>query len=232
MAANLVLSGAFVGDLGRREVEQSARRLELGRHVGEGELGRLEVGDRLAELLALLGIFDRLVEAALGAAERAGADVDAPAVEAHHRDAEALALGADEVGHRHADARRKSPGAVGCECQPSFFSCAPKLTPGMSFSITRQEMPFGPSSPVRTMVDIDVVLAAARDERLRAGDDIMVAVLHRLGLERGCVGARAGLGQAVAGDLVHRRPAPGRYLSFTVGRRSGRSSRPPCCGSR
>jgi hypothetical protein len=34
--------------------------------------------------------------------------------------------------------------AVGCECQPSFFSCAPKLTPGMSFSITRQVMPFGP----------------------------------------------------------------------------------------
>ena len=42
--------------------------------------------------------------------------------------------------------------AVGCECQPSFFSCAPKLTPGMSFSMTRQEMPLGPSSPVRTMV--------------------------------------------------------------------------------
>ncbi len=42
--------------------------------------------------------------------------------------------------------------AVGCECQPSFFSCAPKLTPGMSFSMTKHEIPFGPSSPVRTMV--------------------------------------------------------------------------------
>ena len=42
--------------------------------------------------------------------------------------------------------------AVGCECQPSFFSCAPKLTPFMSFSMTRQVMPFGPSSPVRTIV--------------------------------------------------------------------------------
>ena len=42
--------------------------------------------------------------------------------------------------------------AVGCECQPSFRSCAPKETPSISFSITRQVMPFGPSSPVRTMV--------------------------------------------------------------------------------
>ena len=44
--------------------------------------------------------------------------------------------------------------AVGCECQPSFFSRAPKLTPGMSFSITSAVMPFGPSSPVRTIATI------------------------------------------------------------------------------
>ena len=40
-------------------------------------------------------------------------------------------------------------------------------------------MPFGPSSPVRTMHDIDVVVAAAGDERLGAVDDIVVAVAHR-----------------------------------------------------
>jgi hypothetical protein len=56
-----------------------------------------------AELLALLGVFDRLVEAALRAAERAGADVEPAAVEPHHRDAEALALGADAILDRHAD---------------------------------------------------------------------------------------------------------------------------------
>jgi hypothetical protein len=56
---------------------------------------------------------------------------------------------------RFADGTRTSSKltwAVGCECQPSFFSWAPKLTPFMSFSITRQEMPLGPSSPVRTIV--------------------------------------------------------------------------------
>ena len=41
--------------------------------------------------------------------------------------------------------------AVGWECQPSFFSWAPKLRPGVPFSTTMQEMPAGPSSPVRTM---------------------------------------------------------------------------------
>src|SRR5439155_979080 len=77
--------------------------LELGLHVGEGELGRLEVGDRLAELVATLGVVGRLVEAALRSAERTGADVDAPAVEAHHGDAKAFTLRADAVGDRHAN---------------------------------------------------------------------------------------------------------------------------------
>ena len=43
-------------------------------------------------------------------------------------------------------------GRVGCECQPSLRSFAPNDTPGMSFSMTRQLIPFGPSAPVRTMV--------------------------------------------------------------------------------
>ncbi len=41
--------------------------------------------------------------------------------------------------------------AVGCDFHPSFFSCAPKDRPGVPFSTARQEMPFAPSSPVRTM---------------------------------------------------------------------------------
>ena len=41
--------------------------------------------------------------------------------------------------------------AVGCDFQPSFFSGAPNDRPGVPFSTTMQEMPFGPRSPVRTM---------------------------------------------------------------------------------
>src|SRR3546814_13938980 len=71
-----------------------ARRLEVGRHVGEHELGVLEVRNRLAELLAVLGIGNRFVEAALRAAQGTGADVEPPAVEPRHREAETVALGA------------------------------------------------------------------------------------------------------------------------------------------
>src|SRR3546814_18285440 len=89
-------------DLPRRAPPR-ARRLQFGRHVGERELGVLEIGDTLPELLAVPRIGDRLVEAALRAAKRAGADVETAAVEPHHRDAEALAFGADPILRRHAD---------------------------------------------------------------------------------------------------------------------------------
>jgi hypothetical protein len=95
MARKAGLVGRVGGHLGRGEIEQRAGGLQIGRHVGEHELGVLEIGDRLAELLALLGVGDRLVEAALRAAQRAGADVEPAAVEPHHRDAEAFAFGAD-----------------------------------------------------------------------------------------------------------------------------------------
>jgi hypothetical protein len=49
-------------------------------------------------------------------------------------------------------ASSKITAAVGWAFQPIFFSCAPKETPGVFFSITRVEMPEAPSSPVRTMV--------------------------------------------------------------------------------
>ena len=40
---------------------------------------------------------------------------------------------------------------VGWECQPSFFSCAPKVRPGVALSTARQEMPAGPGPPVRAI---------------------------------------------------------------------------------
>jgi hypothetical protein len=41
--------------------------------------------------------------------------------------------------------------AVGCDFHPSFFSCAPNERPDVPFSTTMQEMPRGPSPPVRAM---------------------------------------------------------------------------------
>ncbi len=41
--------------------------------------------------------------------------------------------------------------AVGWLFQPSFFSCAPKESPGVSLGTTRVEIPFGPAFPLRHM---------------------------------------------------------------------------------
>ncbi len=53
------------------------------------------------ERLALEHVLARLVERRPGRAQRAGADVDAPAVEPAHGELEALAFRADAVGGRH-----------------------------------------------------------------------------------------------------------------------------------
>src|SRR3954452_18517038 len=65
--------GALAGVLhpGRLAGEQ-ARGLDLGRHVGELELDRLMLGDRLAEGLSLLAVAEGELQGALGDADAAG----------------------------------------------------------------------------------------------------------------------------------------------------------------
>src|ERR1700684_2599186 len=68
--------GALAGVLHRRRAaHEQPRRVDLRRHVGELELDRLVLGDRLAERLALLGVFERQLERALGEAGGARGDV-------------------------------------------------------------------------------------------------------------------------------------------------------------
>ena len=76
-------------------------------HVGELELGSLEVEDRLAELLSLLGVAKRELEGALGAAQAHGADGEAPAVEGCEHLPEAVAPLAQEGVRRAAGASSK-----------------------------------------------------------------------------------------------------------------------------
>src|SRR6476469_1818978 len=71
--------------------------LELGRHVGELELGVLQLGERAAELAPLLDVGQRPLEAGPGGPERAGRDVDPAAVQAPHGDPEPLAFGTQAV---------------------------------------------------------------------------------------------------------------------------------------
>src|SRR6185437_6171624 len=62
----------------------------------------LEFRDRTAELLAISCIGERFVQRRACRADRAGADIDAPAIQSHHRDAEAFSFTTDAIGDRHA----------------------------------------------------------------------------------------------------------------------------------
>ena len=95
IAACLPNGSPAVAPPGRVEVERAAG-LDLGGHVGEQERQALEVDDRPAELLALLGVGDGVVERGLGQADRAGGDAEPAAVERGQRDLEALALLAEQ----------------------------------------------------------------------------------------------------------------------------------------
>ena len=94
--------------------------------------------------------------------------------------------------------------AVGWACQPIFSSLAPKLSPGVPFSTMNAEIPRGPVTAGAGHHDVDVRRAGPGDELLDAVEHVVVAVAD--GLRTQCAGVRPGtrLGQAVAGDGLHR----------------------------
>ena len=85
-------------------VGEEPRGLDLGAHFGQLELDGLELGDGLAERLALLRIPERVLERALGHPHHLGPDADAALVQRLDGDLVALAHLAQDVvlGHAHA----------------------------------------------------------------------------------------------------------------------------------
>src|SRR3546814_3863284 len=138
----------------------------------------LEIGERLPELLTILGVGDRLVEAALRPAERAGADVEPPAVEPRHREAKAVAFGPDPVFDRHAAILEHH-----LRCGRGIPS---ELLLGRAEAETRRVLfDDEAANPLRLFLagadhaDIDVVSPRPRDDLLGAVQHIMVAILLR-----------------------------------------------------
>ena len=78
------------------------RHLDLRRHLGEPELQRLVLEDRLAEGDPLLGVGERRLERRPRHADRLRADADPPALEAGERDLQPLAFLAEQVLRRDA----------------------------------------------------------------------------------------------------------------------------------
>src|SRR5215510_7763896 len=85
--------------LPRREICELPRQHDFGRHHGELVSNAREIDDRLAELPALAGITQRLVERRLRQANRARGGLDARRFERRHQLPEALPLDAAEEAH-------------------------------------------------------------------------------------------------------------------------------------
>ena len=83
-------------------VNHQPRRFQFGRHIREFKLQRLEIGEPLPELLPHQKVRACYIQAGCSRTEGTGGDIDAPTIEASHRDTESLAFRADTVGHWHA----------------------------------------------------------------------------------------------------------------------------------
>src|SRR5262249_23875602 len=147
-------------------------------------------------------ITDGAFEAELGAAERAGRDVEPPAVERAHGDLEPLPLGADKV--RCGDAARFEYHHGGRLRVPAeFFLLCAEAQPGGA--VLDQEARDAVRAPFSRSHhhEVDVRAAAARNERLGAIEDVMIGAALGAGFQAGGVRAGVGLGQAVAAELRH-----------------------------
>ena len=111
-----------------------------GRVVGELPLDRLERGDRLAELAALLRVVARRLVGALREADRQRGDADAAGVEHLQRVDEALPLLAEQL---RAGTRQslKITSLVSLARMPELVLLLARRMPGVPCSTTNAEMP-------------------------------------------------------------------------------------------
>jgi hypothetical protein len=172
-----------------------------GGHVGQQELQPLELADRLAELATLPRVRDGGVECGLRQPGRAGSDTEATAVEGGQGDVHTASLVADACRPGHPNALEDDLGR-GRAGQPHLALGRPE---GQAVDARRHVEAADAAAALgrRTREhQIEVGLRAVRDPRLRAGEDVLVAVPHCLRGHARDVGAGLGLAQAVRAELL------------------------------
>ncbi len=189
--------------------DHAARRVGFGLAVGKHRLDQLELGDRLAELLAFQGIAQRILEHPLGDPHADRGDVQAALVEHLHRGLEADALDpADQLAGRH-------PAVV------------EDHVTGMRALLSHLAIRLAQGQPGRTALDdesgdsagatdrrvgarhhgVDAGLRGVGDEALGTVEHVVLAVTHRRGLQRGGVGTGVRFGEAERTEQFARRQA-------------------------
>ncbi len=183
-------------------VDIGAGGVHLGVHVGDLALHELERPDRLAELLAGGKVGHDLVHAG---GHDAGADArkhDAFVVEAGHEDADALALGSEDVLERHLDIVEDQFRRV----RPPHPELVEMLRGGEPLhGLFDDEGGDAFRSRLGVGLGIDderVRVRAVGDPELGAVEDIIAVPLFRAELHRHDVGPRPRLGHGERADMI------------------------------
>ena len=171
-------------------------------HVGQLELGVLELAQALAELDTLLRVLDSLVDSALAQAQGLRGDADPAAVQGLHGDLEALALFAQQILLGN-DAVGEHDLGGGGAVQAHLLLVLAHGEAGEAALHDEGGDAAGTLGLVGHGEDHEHVgHVAVGDEDLGAVEDIVVAVQLGLGLALGGVGTGVGFGQAEGADLV------------------------------
>src|SRR6516164_4083180 len=187
----------------RRSPDHQPGGFEFRCHVCHPELKRLEFRERFPELLANPEMRFGGFKACTRAAQRAGADIDAPAVQCLHRDLEAVTLVSDEIANRDATIFEDDGGGRLAVPTELLLLLAKGKARCAFFNDDARNS--ARARPTRSNhANIDVACTAARDERLGAVQDVMAAVAFGSRAKRGSVRSRARFGQAVAAEVLHR----------------------------
>jgi len=157
----------------------SRGRIEIGRHVGELELGAMEVGDRAdrPDCARRHNAGRSLRQARAPPREQGGGGggrrYDAPAIEPHHRDLEAVTFWSKAGGKTApCSSRRSPPPSAGCSSELSDPACERQA--GVPLPITTVDSPREPGP--RWQHD-DIGRRSCRPE-MKAGavHDVMIAL--------------------------------------------------------
>ena len=196
-------------------MQEHAGGLQLGFHVGQLELQRLEIGNGFPEGLAFCRVLQRLVERELRGPQCTCGDVQPASVEARHGVFEALAFLANQMICRHlAVVKMYERGGL---CPPSHlaFVCPVRET-------IRAFLDHHGRDALRAVIagahhgQIEIGKAAAGNERLGAIEFPLIAIEIGAGAQCGGIRARSRFGQAIGGDPFHRAHGrqPGLALLF------------------
>src|SRR5690554_1094423 len=179
----------------------AARGISFGLGVRQHGLNQLVFGDWFAELLALNGVTQGVINKTVGNTDAEAGDMQAAAVEDFHGGDKAFAFFTDQVGSGYATVVEDNVAGQGA-CLAHFLVNGAEDDARGAFFYNKGRYSTG-ALDIRVGASHHVEGVGNRpvgDEALGTVDNVVVAVTHGGCFDRAGVGANIGLGQAEAAD--------------------------------